>query len=63
MDNTRREELMQLLTSLIIAQESVSRVSDRTGPTGDKLRRERIAARNGIKDEILALFDKVRSDK
>jgi len=61
--NDERHELMQLLTALISAQDDVSQMSDRGGPENERICLERIAARNGIRNDILALFDKVRSDK
>ena len=63
MPNNEHHKLMQLLTTLISAQDDVSRMSDRGGPENERLRLERIVARNGIRNDILALFDKVRSDK
>ena len=61
--NDKRHELMQLLTALISAQDDVSRMSDQGGPASDRERLERIVVRNEIRDDILALFDKVRSGK
>lgn len=63
MPNNEHHELMQLLTALISAQDDVSRMSDRGGPESERLRLERIAVRNGFRNKILALFDRIRSDK
>jgi len=55
-----REELMRLLTALISAQDDVSRMSDRGGPSAERERRERIAVRNEYRNKILAFFDGIR---
>ena len=60
MTPNEREKLMRLLTAIISAQDDVSWLNCKTNPNpGDEQLQELIAIRNGYRNKILALFNKV----